>query len=352
MNKILIYGAYGYTGTLTAELAAQKNLPVILSGRNETKVRTLAGRLKLPWNVASLDDPDSLDAAMADCSIVLHCAGPYVRTYRQMAEACLRNKVHYLDITGEIEVFEGLAAMDTQAKTEGVMLMPGVGFDVVPTDCTAARLKELLPDATHLDLAFKTIGGQLSHGTASTMIMGLGQPNLQRINGKITPVPIGKHSIQADFGRGATVVSGIPWGDVSTAFYTTGIPNIATYISLPASSRRAMKAARFIGSVLRSNFVQKRAQARVDKAPAGPSASQRAESFTLVWGRARNAAGETKAIRLKTLNGYDLTAKASLYIAKQVLNGAAEPGFKTPAGHFGAELLSWVDPGASFQNCD
>ncbi len=349
MNKILVYGAYGYTGTLIAELAAQKNLPVVLSGRNKDKVQALADRLNLPWNAASLDDDASLDAAMKDCAMVLHCAGPYVRTYRQMAKACLRNRVHYLDITGEIEVFEGLAAMDEKAKTAGVMLLPGVGFDVVPTDCTAARLKELLPDATHLELAFKSVGSQLSHGTASTMVMSLGQPNLQRINGKITEVPIGKHSITVDFGRGPTVASGIPWGDVSTAFYTTGIPNVSTYISLPASARKGLKMARYLGPILRSSFVQKRAQARVEKAPAGPTASQRAESFSLIWGQARNAAGVRKTVRLKTLNGYELTAKASLYVAEQVLNGVTEPGFKTPAGHFGAELLRWIDAGATFE---
>lgn len=348
MSKILIYGAYGYTGTLIAELAAEKNLPVVLSGRNAEKVRTLAERLNLPWVAASLDDPKALAAALDGCCLVLHCAGPYVRTYRQMAEACLKHGVHYLDITGEIEVFEGLAAMDAQAKSAGVMLLPGVGFDVVPTDCTAARLKELLPDATHLELAFKSVGGGLSHGTASTMVMGLGQPSLQRQNGKIVPVPIGKYSVQADFGRGPVTASGIPWGDVSTAFYTTGIPNVSTYIGLPASGRRTLKMARYMGPLLRSKFVQKRAQARVEKAPAGPTDEARGKSFSLVWGRARNAAGESKAIRLKTLNGYDLTAVAGLYIAEHVLQGKAEPGFRTPAGLFGSGLLHRVDPEAGF----
>ena len=348
MSKILVYGAYGYTGILISELAAERGLPVILCGRNRDKVKALGERLDLPWRVASLDDPASLDAALEGCPLVLHCAGPYVRTYRQMAEACLRNGVHYLDITGEIEVFEGLAAMDSQAVEKGIMLLPGVGFDVVPTDCTAARLKELLPDATRLQLAFKSVGGRLSHGTASTMVMGLGQPNLQRQNGEIVPVPMGKHSVQADFGRGPTEASGIPWGDVSTAFYTTGIPNISTYIGLPASSRRGLKMARMFGPILRSKFVQKRAQARVDKGPAGPTAEERSKSFSLVWGRAENAAGEAKALRLKTLNGYDLTAEAGLYIAQRVLEGEAEPGFRTPAGLFGAGLLQKVDPEAVF----
>lgn len=348
MSKILLYGAYGYTGELIAEAAAERGIPVVLSGRNPEKVKSLADRLNLPFVVASLDDAPALDLALEGCSAVLHCAGPFVRTFKTMAEACLRNQVHYLDITGEIDVFEGLAALDAPAQKASVMLMPGVGFDVVPTDCTAAHLKNLLPDATHLNLAFKSVGGMMSHGTASTMVMGLGQPNLQRQNGKIVPVKMGSAELMVDFGRGAKPTAGIPWGDVSTAFYTTGIPNVATFMGVSSSARRSMKMARWIGPLLRSKFVQRRAQKRVDSAPAGPDKAARDKGFTLVWGQARNADGKTVTTRLKTMNGYNLTVAAGLYIAERVLAGEVRPGFQTPAGLYGADLLVQVDPDAGF----
>lgn len=349
MSKILLYGAYGYTGELIAEAAAERGLPFVLSGRNKEKVDALAKRLNLPGIPADLDDPASLDRALEGCSAVLHCAGPFIRTYSAMAEACFRNGVHYLDITGEIDVFEGLAALDAKAQSASVMLMPGVGFDVVPTDCTAAHLKGLLPDATHLDLAFKSVGGMMSHGTASTMVMGLGQPNLQRQNGKIVPVKMGTAELSVDFGRGPKPTAGIPWGDVSTAFYTTGIPNVATYMGVSTSGRRSLKMARWIGPLLRSKFIQRRAQKRVDAAPAGPDATARAKAFTLVWGQARNAQGKSVTTRLKTLNGYDLTVAAGLHIAERVLKGDFRPGFQTPAGLYGPELLAQVDPQATFE---
>lgn len=350
MSQILVYGAYGYTGVLIAELAAEQGIPVLLSGRNAEKLALLGDRLGLPYAQASLDDPAGLDALLSDCSVVLHCAGPFVQTYQAMAEACLRTGCHYLDITGEIAVFEELAALHGKALERKVMLMPGVGFDVVPTDCTAAYLAERLPDAVQLSLAFKSVGSRMSHGTASTMVLGLGEPNYQRRSGQIVPVPMGSASLSVDFGRGPTEVSGIPWGDVSTAYYTTGIPNIATYVSLPASARRGLRMARLLGPVLRSGFVRRRAQRRVDKAPAGPSARDRAAGFSLVWGQVRNAEGEVRTVRTKTLNGYDLTAAAGLEIAQRVLAGRYEAGFQTPAGTYGSGLLREVDPAASFED--
>ena len=95
-----------------------------------------------------------------------------------MVEACLRLGKHYLDITGEISVFEAMARRDKAAKQAGMMIMPGVGFDVVPSDCLAVHLKNLLPTATDLTLAFYGLGG-ISHGTQATMTMNAGSGGLR-----------------------------------------------------------------------------------------------------------------------------------------------------------------------------
>src|SRR5262245_43200382 len=94
----------------------------------------------LDWRASGLDDARGLDGALAGATVVLHCAGPFASTWRAMSDACLRARAHYLDITGEIAVFEGLATRDAEARKAGVMLLPGVGFDVVPSDCLAAHL--------------------------------------------------------------------------------------------------------------------------------------------------------------------------------------------------------------------
>src|SRR5581483_8285688 len=149
--------------------------------------------------------------------LVLHCAGPFSRTSAPMVDACLRRGVHYLDITGEVDVFEACAARSDEARARNVMIMPGVGFDVVPTDCLAAHLKRSLPTATTLTLGFQSLA-KLSRGTATTMVEHVADGGLVRKDGVLTNVPAAHKTRTIDFGRGPAKAICIPWGDVSTAW--------------------------------------------------------------------------------------------------------------------------------------
>ena len=173
--KFLLYGANGYTGQLITRYSKEYGLTPILAGRTESKIKPLADTYNLDYKIFSLDNQSDVDAALSDVKIVLHAAGPFMHTAQPMIEACLRNGVHYLDITGEIGVFEMAHRYDKQAGEKGIVIMPGVGFDVVPTDCMAVYLKNKMPDATHLKLAFGNVGGGWSQGTATTMVEGLGE---------------------------------------------------------------------------------------------------------------------------------------------------------------------------------
>jgi short subunit dehydrogenase-like uncharacterized protein len=343
--RVLIYGCYGYTGELIVEEAQALEVPVLLSGRNADRVKALAERHGLPWTACDLADAAGLDALLARVDVVLHCAGPYVHTYAPMLAACLRNGKHYLDITGEIGVFEAIAARNAEAKTANVMLMPGVGFDVVPTDCLAARLKADLPDAESLHIAILNIGARMSHGTAKTMVENLGSANLVRRAGKIVERPMAQDSIEADFGRGPKTAYALPWGDVSTAFYTTGIPNITTYFALPKGQARFLRFSKYIGWLLRMDWVRRIARKRIEKQPAGPSSEQRLHSATLLWGKAVNAQGKSVTATLETPNGYAFTAVAAVHIAHRVLQGDWKPGFQTPAGCYGLDLFEAIMAG-------
>jgi short subunit dehydrogenase-like uncharacterized protein len=170
-NSFLLYGANGYTGELIARYAKQYNLQPTLAGRRKEAIEPLAGKLNLPYLIIDINDTAALQAALKEVRAVIHAAGPFQFTARQMIEACLQTGTHYLDINGDIAVFEMIKRYDTAAKKAGIMLLPGAGFDVVPTDCVALQLKKLLPDATDLQLAFATLGGGLSHGTATTMAL-------------------------------------------------------------------------------------------------------------------------------------------------------------------------------------
>jgi short subunit dehydrogenase-like uncharacterized protein len=200
-SNFLLYGANGYTGKLITRLAAERGLRPTLAGRDKNTIEPLATEHGLEHRVFALDDPAAIDAALREVSVVMHCAGPFSRTSRPMADACLRTKTHYLDITGEASVIESLAARDAEAKEAGVMLLPCVGFDVVPSDCLAAHLKRRLPEATHLALGIQGMG-RVSRGTATTMIENINRGGLIRRDGKLTPVPAAWKTREIDFGRG------------------------------------------------------------------------------------------------------------------------------------------------------
>jgi short subunit dehydrogenase-like uncharacterized protein len=173
-GDILIYGANGYTADLIIELARSEGAKPVLAGRAPEKLRSLANRHALETKVFPLENPTVIAKNLAGISVVLNCAGPFARTAEPLARACMKAGTHYLDITGEFGVFEALASLNTKAQTSGVMLMPGVGFDVVPSDCLAAHMKRRMPDATSLTMAFQAIG-QPSHGTATTMVENVGK---------------------------------------------------------------------------------------------------------------------------------------------------------------------------------
>ncbi|RYY10574.1 MAG: hypothetical protein EOO04_36675, partial [Chitinophagaceae bacterium] len=219
-NQFLLYGANGYTGQLIARHANEYHLQPVLAGRNKEALQKLSSELHFPYLVFDLGNQAALDDALTNFEVVVHAAGPFDQTAHPMADACIRTGTHYLDINGDINVFESLKLLDSAAASSGIMLMPGAGFDVVPTDCLALFLKHQMPDATALKIAFATTGGGLSRGTATTMINNLGEGGKRRINGKITKVPLGEHGIWISFGNSPgygkvrRFVMSIPWGDV------------------------------------------------------------------------------------------------------------------------------------------
>ena len=338
-DTFLLYGANGYTGQLIARMAAEYGLKPILAGRTESSLQTMATSLNLPYKVIDLSDTDSLQSALKEVSVVLHAAGPFQHTAKKMMEACLATGTHYLDITGEITVFEMGKRYDYKAKEAGIMIMPGVGFDVVPTDCTALYLKNQLPDATHLKLAFAMVGGKLSHGTATTMAENMGEGGVVRENGVITRKPLGHKGFWIDFGIKKMFVMCIPWGDISTAFTTTGIPNIETYTGTSPKTFKMLKWQFLFNWILRTSFFRNRAKKQIKQKPAGPSDEMREKAMSLVWGEATNAAGQKQTVRLQCPEGYTLTAISSLLITKKVLSGHFKTGYQTPAGAYGADLI-------------
>ena len=339
-KSFLIYGANGYTGELITRYAVERGMRPILAGRNAAAVGELGAKHRLEHRVFALYETEKVDAALREVEMVLHCAGPFSITSRAMVEACLRNKKHYTDITGEIAVFEACARLDEKAKAAGIMVMPGVGFDVVPSDCLARHFKDRLPSATHLSLAFYGMG-RISHGTQATMTMNVGNGGAIRKNGVITPVPAAWKTREIDFGEAKKTGTTIPWGDIATAFYSTGIPNIEVFTVIPPKNLTMLKLSRYLGWLLATgpfqNYLQK-------KIPAGgPSDEERTAGKTLLWGEASDGEGNRVEARQQGPEGYTLTALAALNIAEKILSGNFMPGYQTPAKAYGPNLVLEIE---------
>jgi short subunit dehydrogenase-like uncharacterized protein len=336
---LLLYGANGYSGRLIAEEAVAHGLRPVLAGRRREGVEPIASALGLEYRVFGLDDAAEVARGLEGVGIVLHAAGPFALTSEPMVNGCLGAHAHYLDITGEISVFERCRARDGEARAAGIVVMPGVGFDVVPTDCLAVLLRDALPSATHLELAFHGSGGP-SPGTAKTMLLGIGHGAAVREEGRIRTIPLGSRTATVPFRDRPRLVVAIGWGDVSTARHSTGIPNIVTYLGTSRGTLRTMRVMRWLRPVLATGPVQRAMMRRVERTVTGPDAEARRTRETQVWGRVRDAAGRSVEGTAVVPNGYRFTALAAVECARRVLASAPAPGYHTPTSAFGPGLLA------------
>lgn len=340
----MIYGANGYTGELIARKAVAEGQTPVIAGRNRAKVEALANELGLEYRIFGLDGSAQISAHINDMSLVLHCAGPFSVTAEPMMLGCIAAQCHYLDITGEIQVFELAQSLNDKATQAGVVLCPGVGFDVVPTDCVALKLKELMPDATHLSLGFDSAAG-FSPGTAKTTLEGMADGGKVRLDGKISTVKLAYKVERINFGNGLRDSMTIPWGDVATAYYTTGIANIETFIPAPKAMVRGAKLANWFKPLLGMQSVQGFLKSQIDKKVKGPSESERKRLSTYVWGKAINAKGQSQTVRIKTAHPYELTIETAFAIASGVASRSDVAGAITPAKLMGSGYIETM-PGS------
>jgi short subunit dehydrogenase-like uncharacterized protein len=338
-QRIMIYGATGYTGKLVAAEAARCGLDIILAGRDPEKLKAVAEPLGCESQAIALTDTTRLCAALEDVAAVLHIAGPFSHTARPMVDACLETRTHYLDVTGEIDVFEAIARRNADAKAANVMLLPGMGFDVVPSDCLAVHTAARVEEPTRLRIAIAGMDGGVSRGTARSAIESFGDGLRIRKDGILRTLPPGSLEHDFDFGAGPTRGLAMPWGDVVTAFYSTKIPNIEIYFILSGSMPALIKASRFVTPILRLPAVQRFLNARVDAMPEGPDEATRTGTRALLLAEVEGPGGQRARTLLETPSGYALTPPAAVEAARRAAMGEAPAGFHTPATAFGADFV-------------
>ncbi len=333
----LIYGANGFTGRLIAEEAVRRGLKPVLGGRSRDSIAALAAELALDSRVFSLDSPEQVAAELQDLALVINCAGPFNPSADIMVQACIKSGVHYLDISGEPEMFEKHLARHAEAAATGAVVIPGVGFDVVPSDTLAKSLADRLPGATSLEMAFFGDGAG-SAGSAKTVMGMMADKGKVRRNGQIKRVPLAWKRRQVKFSDRQEWCMSIPWGDISTAYHSTGIPDITMYMAAPRKAAIIMRLLSPLAPLLGLPAVRKRLFAKLEASVQGPDQATRERCSMRLWGRACDGAGQCVEATVDTPEGFTFTTAAALLIADRVLSGPIAGGCYTPTQAFGTEL--------------
>lgn len=340
-NRLLVYGAYGYTARLLLPKLKALGIDVVVAGRNAEKTDQVGSELGMPSRVFSLDDGAAVDDALKDATAVLNAAGPYTHTTTAIVDGCLRNGAHYLDLSGEVGPLGQAAEAGAAAKELGLMILPAIGFDVVPSDCLAAHVARRVPGATHLTL-YVAASNLISRGSSVTLAEHIGIPVHTRRNGRLEPMQLRMQLRWVDFGSGHRPAVAVSWGDLVTAYHSTGIPNIEVYFEATAFRFAAVTMNQYWGWLLRSSGANAWLRQWADMLPAGPSEQERARERCAIVVEAASDRHSARA-RIETPEAYQFTADAAARVIEQVMAGRREPGFQTPSTLFGPDFVMELD---------
>ncbi len=338
MTNVLIYGATGFTGSAVARQAKQAGLDFHISGRNRQRLQALGAELDVPFIVVGLEDANGLDRVLADFDLVINIAGPFVDTARPVLESCLRTRTHYLDVSGELSSFALAERYHEYARARGIMILPGVGFVVAPSDCLAAHLKRRMPDADTLRFAFSKVD-LVSRGSMRAMFSLVRREVCIRRHGELTTVPVGRLERCFDFGDGPEISAALSWADVITAHHTTGIPNIEAYAEMSVPLRGAYQLGAWLAEPLRLRPVRWASDLTVGLWPEGPTEAARQSKWRTIVAEVENVGRWTMSSRVILPDGYSITPPIAIRALQNVMNGQIRHGFTTPAQVFGADFM-------------
>ncbi|MEI4482578.1 MULTISPECIES: saccharopine dehydrogenase family protein [unclassified Phyllobacterium] len=319
MTKLMIYGATGYTGRMAAKYAKAAGTPVVLAGRTEESLSRLAAELGVEYRVFGLDEAAAIDKGLAYISVLLNCAGPFLRTAGALMRASLRNGVHYLDTAAELDSYCLAEDLDDEAKAAGIMLMPGGGGSVAMLGSLAGHAVGRVHDPRKIRIALHVAGG-LSRGSAISAMENVTTQTLARIDGKLVSAPA-EGIRKFDFGKGGVDCFPVTLPDLITIWRSTGVPDVETFVHVTGDGFP---------------------QGDVSLLPDGPSEDERLANRYQAAIEVTNAEGQVTSSRLDTVNGYTFTAMAAAEAGRRVLGGEFRPGFQTPAVVFGSGFAQTI----------
>ena len=338
-GQVLIYGAYGFTGAVISKLASEYGITPVLTGRNESKLKPLAESLDYDYVVLSLENNhDNLVKVLKHFEIVLHIAGPYTFTGEPMLDAVVEAGTHYVDLTGENHVIQQQLDRHEEFKAANIMVMPSVGYDVVPTDCLNVYVADQVDNPTNLTVVINgnytaVEGAGASRGTMKSGLEVIGRPLLMRQQGEMVEVSALKVMHRVEDGQEQTLLQ-IPWADMMTSYVSTGVPTIEVF------QLQQSKIPSWLPRMAQFDFGRRILGWLIDKyAPEGPPPGALETRQTRIVSTATNDAGESASAAMITPEGYLLTFHSTLIVAKRVIDGHWESGFQTVGKVYGPNLV-------------
>jgi len=321
MSRLMIYGAAGYTGRMTAANAKAAGVDVVLAGRprDDDKLAALAAAMDAEYRLFAVDDVPARERALSGIAVLLNCAGPFMRTAEPLIQACLAAGTHYLDIAAELDSYRLAERYDQAAQAAGIMLLPGSGGSVAMLGCLAGHAARRVANPRRLSIALHVAGG-FSRGSAVSASENLTTETLHRVDRELVS-RASSEVREFDFGNGPATAFSVTLPELITIWRATDIPNIDTYVhvtdgAFPEGDLAAM--------------------------PDGPTIEQREANRYHAAAEVTDEDGTVVRSILDTVNGYTFTTLAAAEAARRVVGGEVRPGFQTPAGLFGDDFAETI----------
>jgi short subunit dehydrogenase-like uncharacterized protein len=351
-GRIVLFGATGYTGTLTAEELSAQHTSAVLAGRDPRRLEALASRLGGGLDTARADviDPATVAALVGPGDVLLSTVGPFAKWGDVAVTAAIERGAHYLDSTGEPSferrVFERFGP---QAERAGTVLLTAFGYDCVPGNVAAAlALDDAGPKAVQVDVGYFVTRGRPSGGTLASLAGATRAPSFAWRDGTLRAERGGARI--ASFDVGGRRAAGLSFGATE-------------HLSLPRSYPRVRTIGTYLGwfgRLTKGMSVLSAAQAELERVPGagklidratgrllrnasgGPDATARARMTSRVVAVARDARGRQLATaRLEGVDAYTLTARLLAWGATQLRDGASPPaGARGPIEAFGVGTMA------------
>ncbi len=352
--RVVLFGATGYTGRLTAEAMVERGMKPVLAARSQGKLDELAAELggELETATADVGDPPSVAALVENGDVLVTTVGPFARWGQPAAAAATTVGAHYLDSTGEPvfvrEVFERYGPAAEQAE---IGMLTAMGYDWVPGNLAGALALERAGDlATRVDVGYFITGsGSMSGGTRASLVGAITAPAFGFRDGRVQ-TERGAKRVRS-FGVGSKELGAVSVG--SSEHFT--LPRLAprlrevnAYLGWFGPASRAMQAMSAGTSVaMKLPGAEKLWSAACERlvqgSTGGPDEAARAKGGSHIVGIAYDSVGRALSeVHLTGVDSYTFTGRILAWAADRAAAGALKgTGALGPADGFGlGELVA------------